>query len=64
MIQCHDDSQWPGRIRITIRGSQDIWVTHKEAETLALQLMYLVNNPIPQTKPIRMFQLYDRRAKQ
>ena len=63
-IQFHDDSQWPGRIRITIRGAQDIWVTHAEATIMRDQLDYILKNPIPETKPIKMFRLYDKRGSQ
>jgi len=63
-IQVMDDSQWPGRIRVTIRGSQDIWVTHQEAMTLALQMLHIINNPIPKQKPVKLFQLYDKRGRQ
>lgn len=60
MISCFDDNQWPGRIRVTIRGGHDIWLTHEEAKTLAAQLVYIIDNPIPEMRKLDTHQLYAR----
>lgn len=59
MIECMQDSQWPERVRVSIRGL-DLWLNMEEADRLWKQLGYVLANPIlPVDRPIKVFQLYE-----
>lgn len=64
MIECMQDSQWPDRVRVGIRGIE-VWLTLEEADRLWKQLGHVLANPLqPITKPIRVFQLYEKKGTQ
>lgn len=64
MIECMQDSYEPHKVRVGLRG-MEVWLTLVEATQLHDQLGYILANPItPITKPIKLFQLYEKKGTQ
>ena len=63
-IEIHEDGDWPGRYRVSIRGL-DVWLTKNELHILHGQSGYVLANPLVKiTKPIKLFQLFSREGAQ
>lgn len=51
------------RIKLTIRG-QPAWITMGEAKLIVTYLTRALTEPLPEKRPVRLWQLYDKKGGQ